>query len=303
MAGTRKTRRGHSSRQDHVRSRQKDLGTAANYVWEFERTRCPNQLSAAIYSWGSHSAGVISQVQLACWSTATYRQAAEGFLLRSRAWRWPARQLSKFLCRHGMRARASRRSAAGTAWSVSRSVSLRYDAASLLWGGGHEGPRPGRGTGGRLGNRPLRNHCGAVFPVARAVVESAAIRPGERVLDLGCGTGNAALLAADHSGEVTGVDPASRLLEVARARAAGEGKEVTFLHGEATSLPAGDASVDVILSVFAVIFAPDPGAAAAEMSRVLVPGGRIVLSAWIPAGAMFELNSAAAQAVRQAVGG
>ena len=141
-----------------------------------------------------------------------------------------------------------------------------------------------------------------LFPAARAVVESAAIRPGERVLDLGCGTGNAALLAADRSGEVTGVDPASRLLEVARARAAGEGKKVTFLHGEATSLPAGDASMDVILSVFAVIFAPDPDAAAAEMSRVLVPGGRIVLSAWIPAGAMFELNSAAAQAVRQAVG-
>ena len=141
-----------------------------------------------------------------------------------------------------------------------------------------------------------------LFPAARAVVESAAIRPGERVLDLGCGTGNAALLAADHSGEVTGVDPASRLLEVARARAAGEGKKVTFLRGEAISLPAGDASVDVILSVFAVIFAPGPGAVAAEMSRVLVPGGRIVLSAWIPAGAMFELNSAAAQAVRQAVG-
>ena len=52
-----------------------------------------------------------------------------------------------------------------------------------------------------------------LFPAARAVVESAAIRPGERVLDLGCGTGNAALLAADRSGEVTGVDPASRLLE------------------------------------------------------------------------------------------
>jgi SAM-dependent methyltransferase len=98
------------------------------------------------------------------------------------------------------------------------------------------------------------------------------------------------------------VDPASRLLEVARVRAASDGKKVTFLHGEAASLPVSGASVDVILSVFAVIFAPDPGAAAAEMSRVLVPGGRIVLSAWIPAGAMFELNSAAAQAVRQAVG-
>jgi SAM-dependent methyltransferase len=141
-----------------------------------------------------------------------------------------------------------------------------------------------------------------LLPAARAVVDSAAIRPGEHVLDLGCGTGNAALLAAGHGGEVTGVDPASRLLEVARARAASAGKEVTFLPGEAASLPVSDASVDVILSVFAVIFAPDPGAAAREMSRVLVRGGRIVLSAWIPAGAMFEMNSAAAEAVRQAVG-
>ena len=105
-----------------------------------------------------------------------------------------------------------------------------------------------------------------------------------------------------HTGRVTGVDPAPRLLQVARARAASDGKKVDFLPGDAASLPAGDASVDVILSVFAVIFAPDPGAAAREMSRVLAPGGRIVLSAWIPAGAMFEMTSAAADAVRQAVG-
>src|SRR6266542_462303 len=141
-----------------------------------------------------------------------------------------------------------------------------------------------------------------LLPAARAVVQSAAIRPGEHVLDLGCGTGNAALLAAEHTGQVTAVDPAPRLLEVARARAASEGRKVAFLPGEAASLPAADASVDVILSVFAVIFAPDPGAAATEMSRVLAPGGRIVLSAWIPAGAMFEMTSAAAGAVRQAVG-
>jgi len=141
-----------------------------------------------------------------------------------------------------------------------------------------------------------------LLPAARAVVESAGLRPGERVLDLGCGTGNAALLAAERSGEVTGVDPASRLLEIARARAAREGKKVTFLPGEAASLPLDDSSVDVILSVFALIFVPDPDAAAAEMSRVLAPGGRIVLSAWIPAGAMFEMTSTASDTVRQAVG-
>jgi SAM-dependent methyltransferase len=141
-----------------------------------------------------------------------------------------------------------------------------------------------------------------LLPAARAVVDSAGLRPEERVLDLGCGTGNAALLAAERSGEVTGVDPASRLLEIARARAAREGKKLTFRHGEAASLPMDDSAVDVILSVFALIFVPDPDAAAAEMSRVLAPGGRIVLSAWIPAGAMFEMTSTASDTVRQAVG-
>jgi ubiquinone/menaquinone biosynthesis C-methylase UbiE len=141
-----------------------------------------------------------------------------------------------------------------------------------------------------------------LLPAARAVIETAAIQPGERVLDLGCGTGNAALLAARRGIQVTGVDPASRLLDVARAGAAREQKEVTFLPGEAASLPVGDASMDVIVSVFAVIFAPDPGAAAKEMSRVLAPRGRIVLSAWIPAGTMFEATSAVSGAVRQAAG-
>jgi SAM-dependent methyltransferase len=139
-------------------------------------------------------------------------------------------------------------------------------------------------------------------PAACAVAETAAVQPGERVLDLGCGTGNAALLAARHTDQVTGVDPAARLLDVARARAASEQKKVTFLPGEAASLPVGDASTDVIVSVFAVIFAPDPGAAAKEMSRVLAPRGRIVLSAWIPAGTMFEVTSAVSGAMRQAAG-
>ena len=141
-----------------------------------------------------------------------------------------------------------------------------------------------------------------LLPVAGVVVRRAALRPGERVLDLGCGTGNAALLAAAQGARVTGVDPAPRLLEVARTRAASEGREVEFLPGDAASIPLDDATVDVVLSVFAVIFAPDAGAAAEEMARVLASGGRIVLSAWIPGGAMSEMNGLAAETVRRAVG-
>ncbi len=141
-----------------------------------------------------------------------------------------------------------------------------------------------------------------LLPSAKIVVEAAGLRPGERVLDVGCGTGNAALLAAEYGTEVIGVDPAPRLIQVAADRAALQGKQVTFHLGEAASLPLADASVDVILSVFGIIFASDAEAVAAEIDRVLAPTGRIALSAWVPSGTLFKMNSAAADAVRLAFG-
>jgi SAM-dependent methyltransferase len=121
------------------------------------------------------------------------------------------------------------------------------------------------------------------------VVERAAPQASERVLDLGCGTGNAALLASARGATVTGVDPAPRLLDVARERAIEHGLDVAFALGEAAAIPMESGSVDVVLSVFGVIFAPDPVAAAAEMARVTAPHGRIVLSAWLPAGPVSQV--------------
>lgn len=141
-----------------------------------------------------------------------------------------------------------------------------------------------------------------LLPAAGVVVDGALLQPHEHVLDLGCGTGNAALLAASTGAVVTGVDPAERLLDVARAEAADRGADITFLAGDAGSIPVADESIDVIVSVFAVIFAPDANVAATEMSRVLKPRSRIVLSAWVPQGTLMELTSAAGDAVRQAVG-
>ena len=137
---------------------------------------------------------------------------------------------------------------------------------------------------------------------AEVVVERAAPAPGEHVVDVGCGTGNAALLAAARGARVTGVDPAQRLLAVAREQAAARGLEVTLLPGEAAALPLADASAEVVLSVFGVIFAADAKAAAAELARVTAPRGRIVLSAWIPGGAISQLNRIASEAVMRALG-
>jgi SAM-dependent methyltransferase len=139
-------------------------------------------------------------------------------------------------------------------------------------------------------------------PVAAAVVERAAISSGDRVVDIGCGTGNAALLAALRGAQVTGVDPAARLLEVARVRAAESGVRATFVQGDAASIPVATASADVVLSVFAVIFAPDPAAASAEMARVTAPGGRILLTAWIPEGAINDCVGIFQKAVAAAIG-
>lgn len=138
------------------------------------------------------------------------------------------------------------------------------------------------------------------LPAARAVIDFAAPEPHERVLDIGCGTGNAALLAAERGARVTGVDPAERLLQVARGDAAARGLSVAFLVGEAGALPIADRTVDVVVSAFGVVFAPAAAAAVAETARVTGTRGRVVFSAWLPTGALSELLQIRAQAISAA---
>jgi SAM-dependent methyltransferase len=126
------------------------------------------------------------------------------------------------------------------------------------------------------------------------VLAAAAPRPRERVLDLGCGTGTTALAATATGAIVTGVDPAERLLEIARAAAEDSRAPATFVAGEAAALPFADASVDVVVSVFGVIFAPSAHGAAAELARVCDARARFVFTAWVPEGAL-----AAAASVRR----
>jgi ubiquinone/menaquinone biosynthesis C-methylase UbiE len=116
-------------------------------------------------------------------------------------------------------------------------------------------------------------------PFARRLLDAARLTPGERVLDIACGTGIATRLAADAvgpTGTVTGADVNPAMLEVARA-AVPAGTPITWHHAPAEDLGLPDASYDVVLCSLGFMFFPDKRQALREMRRVLVPGGRAVL--------------------------
>ena len=124
----------------------------------------------------------------------------------------------------------------------------------------------------------------ALEPAAEVLLDAASATAGQRVLDVGCGTGNVALAAAARGAAATGVDPSARLVALARERAARAGADARFLTGEAGRLPLPDGGFDATVSAFAVIFAPDPARALAEMVRVTRPGGAVALTSWCSEG-------------------
>lgn len=134
-----------------------------------------------------------------------------------------------------------------------------------------------------------------IWTVGPRLVEHAGIEPGMRVLDVACGTGNVAVRAAMAGGEVVGVDLTPELFEAARRHAADAGVEVEWVEGDAEALPFGDEQFDRVISSFGAMFAPRHEVAAAELARVLAPGGVIVLATWTPDGMngeMFQISAA-----------
>ncbi len=125
--------------------------------------------------------------------------------------------------------------------------------------------------------------------VGESLCEAVDLRAGERVLDVAAGNGNATLAAARRFGRVTGVDYVQSLLDQAQARANAERLKVQLLLGDAEALDFGDASFDVVLSTFGVMFTPDQERAAANLLRVCRPGGRIGLANWTPEGFIGRL--------------
>lgn len=131
-------------------------------------------------------------------------------------------------------------------------------------------------------------------PPAADLIRHARVIAGQRVLDVGCGTGVVAVTAARRGARVTGLDLTPALLVRARENAALAGVDVEWHEGDAEALPFPDASFDVVLSQFGHIFAPRPDVVVTEMLRVLKPGGVLAFNTWPPelfTGRMFALTA------------
>ena len=124
---------------------------------------------------------------------------------------------------------------------------------------------------------------------AEAFFQRLGVKPGARLLDVGCGAGQLSLIAARAGVKVTGCDIATNWLEQARARAAKEGLEVTFEEGDAESLPYKDGEFDVVTSLIGAMFAPRPDLVARELTRVVRPGGTIAMANWTPGGFVGQM--------------
>jgi ubiquinone/menaquinone biosynthesis C-methylase UbiE len=118
--------------------------------------------------------------------------------------------------------------------------------------------------------------------VGEMLCEAVDLRSNQRVLDVAAGNGNATLAAARRFADVVSTDYVGALLERGRERAAADRLPVTFQEADAEALPFADASFDVVLSTFGVMFTPNQEQAANELRRVCRPGGKIGLANWTP---------------------
>jgi ubiquinone/menaquinone biosynthesis C-methylase UbiE len=129
---------------------------------------------------------------------------------------------------------------------------------------------------------------------AEAFIKRLDLKPGMKVLDVACGTGNLAIPAARLGATVTGVDIAANSVEQARQNAKAEGLSAKFDEGDAEALPYDDASFDAVVTMFGAMFAPRPELVASELKRVCRPGGFIAMANWTPGGfigQMFKITS------------
>ena len=126
-------------------------------------------------------------------------------------------------------------------------------------------------------------------PDAAAFIARLLLKPGIRVLDVACGSGNLSFPAAQAGAIVTGVDIAPYLIATARTRALETGVNIQFDEGDAEELPYADASFDVVVSMFGAMFAPRPALVVSELARVCRPGGQLAMANWTPTGFIGQM--------------
>ncbi len=180
---------------------------------------------------------------------------------------------------------------------------LELNRNSRGWAKGHDRSSRGSDLNPSVASTPVPNlpavkaqqkttwESGDFGQVARSIEHVAEefmarlpLRPGAKVLDVACGTGNLALIAARRGCEVSGIDIATNLIVQARARAAAEALRVDFKEGDAEAMPYQDNQFDLAVSIFGVMFTPQPDIAVAELRRVTKPRGVIALANWTPEG-------------------
>jgi SAM-dependent methyltransferase len=139
------------------------------------------------------------------------------------------------------------------------------------------------------GAGPYQGITETITDLHRVVIERLDPQPGQRFLDLACGTGAVAELAAAVGADVVGVDIAPALIEQAKERAAQRRLEIDYRVGDAEALELEDASFDLVASTCGIMFAPDHGAVAGELARVTKQGGRIALVCWKPDSGLAQM--------------
>jgi SAM-dependent methyltransferase len=128
-------------------------------------------------------------------------------------------------------------------------------------------------------------------PAAVALSDACAVSAGQEVLDVGAGTGNFAVVCANEGASVVACDLAPGMIERGRARTEAEGLDVEWVQADVEDLPFEDARFDCVGSAFGAFIAPRPDVAAAEMFRVVRPGGTVGMTAWAADGLFGELSA------------
>jgi SAM-dependent methyltransferase len=139
------------------------------------------------------------------------------------------------------------------------------------------------------GNGPYQRITETLGDLHERVIGALAPAPGDRWLDVACGTGAIAERAAAAGADVTGLDLSPALVETAQERAGELGLDIEYMVGDAEALPFEDGSFGKVSSAVGIMFAPDHEAVAQELARVTAPGGKIALANWTPQGGIGKL--------------